>query len=394
MLQHRVILSGLVGLTLSSVSSFADQATTSYAIHHQYQSARALGMGDAFVAVADDYSALFYNPAGLARREDGEINLSMEGGFSNSIMTFANDVQNASKTTGTDAQKQTAIINVLNNVYGSEYSFRTSLFNGIWVRPHWGIGVIPMDATARFTVHHFAGPGIDANFIGDTTVAYGYGKDIKGVDNGRLSVGGTLKFVNRLNVSKQILATDLAVNSNIVSSSDLLEGYTIDADLGMLWTPLIPGNGWWNVLKLAKPTFGAVVRNVGDYGFGQSLKLVNKNNTGAPESLHRVLDLGSKWEYPGLWIFGGRGTLDVRDIMNPNWNMRKGTHLGLEFDWRMTSWWKGQYRFGVNQGYFTAGLSALLTMFNLDLVTYGEDIGTYDSPQENRVYLVKMSINI
>jgi hypothetical protein len=34
-------------------------------------------MGDAFVAVANDYTALFYNPAGLARREDGQINLSL-----------------------------------------------------------------------------------------------------------------------------------------------------------------------------------------------------------------------------------------------------------------------------------------------------------------------------
>jgi hypothetical protein len=35
-------------------------------------------MGDAFVAVANDYNALFYNPAGLARLESGEVNLSMD----------------------------------------------------------------------------------------------------------------------------------------------------------------------------------------------------------------------------------------------------------------------------------------------------------------------------
>jgi hypothetical protein len=33
----------------------------------QYLSGRALGMGDAFVALSDDYSGIYYNPAGLAR---------------------------------------------------------------------------------------------------------------------------------------------------------------------------------------------------------------------------------------------------------------------------------------------------------------------------------------
>ena len=35
--------------------------------------ARAPGMADAFVAVADDANALFYNPAGLGQLKDGQL---------------------------------------------------------------------------------------------------------------------------------------------------------------------------------------------------------------------------------------------------------------------------------------------------------------------------------
>ena len=149
-------------------------------------------------------------------------------------------------------------------------------------------------------------------------------------------------------------------------------------------------------MRLARPTFGAVVRNVAETGFSQSLNLYKTKQYGgdAPEKLYRVLDVGTRWEYPSFWIFSGRGSMDMRDIGDPNFNLRRGFHAGLEFDWTLFSWWKGQYRGGVNEGYPTLGASFLFTLFRLDLVTYGEDVGTEDSPVENRMYMVKLNIDI
>jgi hypothetical protein len=65
--------------------------------------------------------------------------------------------------------------------------------------------------------------------------------------------------------------------------------------------------------------------------------------------------------------FGGRGVLDIRDVGHPFFTMKKGLHLGFEFDWSMASWWRGNYRVGLNQGYWTAGASAMFTVFNLTL---------------------------
>ncbi|MNT28319.1 hypothetical protein D3C72_1639980 [compost metagenome] len=173
----------------------------------------------------------------------------------------------------------------------------------------------------------------------------------------------------------------------------MLEGYTVDADIGTLWTRELPDSGLWSAIRLARPTFGLVVRNVAETGFGQTMKLINKEKTEAPEKMYRVVDVGTRWEYPALWIFGGRGTLDVRDIGHPYFNMRKGLHAGLEFDWTVTSWWKGHYRGGFSQGYWTAGLSAELGIFNLDVVSYANDVGTLNNPKENRNYAVKLNLD-
>ena len=362
-------------------------------IHHHYQSPRALGMGDAFVAVSNDYSALLYNPAALARLDSGQINLSMDVAFSNSFSTFMKELQSASSGTNESA-KNTQIMDLFQKNYGRQYSIRSGLFEGVMAFPGWSLAVIPMDMSLDFALGNQVAPAANARLYLDTTVAFGIGKEVKSYDlGGRFAWGTTLKFINRGFFTKQILSLDLAADSNLVKNEDIRDGYTLDMDVGVLYTPYLPTEGIFSTLRLARPTFGAVIRNVADYGFGSTMKVYNKGTFDAPEKLYRVLDLGSRWEYPGFFIFGGRGVLDVRDIGHPYWSMRKGLHIGFEIDWSMTSWWKGQYRLGWNQGYYTAGASALFTLFRLDLVTYAEDIGSFDSPKENRMYMAKFNID-
>lgn len=374
------------------MSSFALAGTgLNYRIHHEYQSLRALGMGDAFVAVANDYSGMFYNPASLARRDDGQINMYIDFAASQDIGTFLQDVEKA----GSNPNSEDAIMDVLQSAYGKNYSLRASLPNGVWVRPGWGIGIIPLDFSANLSLHQSLGPSVNATIISDTIVAYGWAKDYYWIDQGRTSAGITFKGINRGYFNELVAAVDLAADPNLIKPTDFSEGMTVDADVGLLFTPEMPTEGFFSVFRLAKPTFGAVVRNVFDYGFKNDLNLYNKEkNTSEPEKLYRRIDLGSRWEYPELLIFGGRGVMDIRDILHPQFSLKKGLHLGFEFDWRMFSWWKGQYRVGLNQGYLTAGLSALFTVFNLDLVTYSDDVGTRNNPRENRKWEIRMNVDI
>lgn len=350
-------------------------------------------MGDAFVAVANDYNAIFYNPAGLARRDDGEMNLFIDLGASSSFPTITKDIQEAQKTTGTDADKQQAMLDAIEKNYGKTLGLRLTPLSGIVVRPNWGVAIIPADLTLEGTLHRSVGPSIDTTVYLDSTVAFGYGDDFRGIQSGRLSWGVTGKLINRAYFSKAISFLELASDSNLVKISDFQEGFGVDADIGFLYTPMLPSEGFWSLLRLTKPSFGLVVRNIAETKFSNSMKLVNKESAGAPEQMYRVIDIGTRWEYPSFWLFGGRGVMDFRDIMHPAVNFRKSLHLGFEFDWTVASWWKGAYRVGLNQGYFTGGLSAMFTLFNLDAVTYGENVGTYSKPEENRMYSVRLNIN-
>ncbi|MFZ4402547.1 MAG: hypothetical protein ACOYOK_00455 [Pseudobdellovibrionaceae bacterium] len=392
MLKKKVLffLSGV--LIYTNMLCASDDDGVSFRIHHQYQSPRALGMGDAFVAVANDYSALFYNPAGLARREDSETNLSISAGITPTAITLAKDINDASKLS-TESAQQSKIIEILEKAYGESYGLRAEVFSGIMVHPNWGIGIIPADLTLDLSVHRQVGPAINDTTYLDSTIAYGYGTNVHWFSNAHTSVGATLKFVNRGYVSKPLNIIELAADPTLVKKEDLKEGYTVDADLGMLYTPELPSSGFFSAFRYARPTFGLVARNVAETGFGQSLKLFQKTKTDKPEKLYRVLDIGSRWEYPSFWIFTGRGVLDIRDIGHPLFNWKKASHIGFEFDWSMSSWWRGQYRVGLSEGYWTAGASALFTIFNLDLVSYAEDVGTYSSPKANRVYLAKLNLN-
>ncbi|MCX7977960.1 MAG: hypothetical protein N2578_03055 [Bdellovibrionaceae bacterium] len=379
----------------ASVQVLAQSSGVSFRIHEPQISARAAGMGNAFTAVANDYSAIFYNPAALARREDGELNLFIDAGVNTSIFRFADDITKAQNTPGTDAQKQQAVIAAIEKYYGRGFGFRVQPAAGYLVRPGWGIAFIPVELTVEEVIHKGVGPSVDTTVYADTTLAGSYADDFKGLSHGRLSWGVTGKFVNRGYFSKSINFVEIATNPNLVGAADLTEGYTVDADVGLLYTPVIPDSGFISIFRLARPSFALVARNVLDLGFNHKMGLINKNPTdGKPEKLIRRIDIGTRWEYPSFWIFGGRGVMDFRNLLHPNWTFKKGLHIGFEFDWTMASWWRGAYRVGLSHGYLTAGVSAMLATFNLDLVTYAEDGGPPTNPVENRYVLMRLNFNI
>jgi hypothetical protein len=358
-----------------------------FSIHQHGQTPRALGMGNAFVGVADDFGAMFYNPAGLARLPEGQTNLELiHAGLDTKFPGFFSDIDRVSKTNNISEMVQ-----LLESNYGNHFSARVGALNAYLVRPRWGLALLPVDLTLELRVAQSVGPQLQVVAHQDTTLAYARGWNIA-VDGGKLSMGATAKAIYRGYFNKSISAIELAFDSNILKAEDAAEGMTVDGDLGLLYTPQIPSSGFFSFLKYAKPTFGATVRNIADYGFTSNFHVIDKYSR-EPNRLERRFDVGSMYELPDWWLWRSRLMLDIRDMGHTNFTLRKGLHMGAEFLWKVKSWFQGGWRVGVNQGYFTAGFNGDFAMFRLDLVTYAQEVGTTDTPKATRIYMAKMSLD-
>ena len=133
-----------------SAQVFAGEALY-FGIRHGFEGTRAQGMGNAFTAVADDNTAIFYNPAGLRQLEKGESNFFIKVDGDPDILDFYDDIDQAS---GQSSSSDTAaIVEALKKNYGNHFSLRAPSLGWLWARPNWGLAIIPMDLSLDMALH-------------------------------------------------------------------------------------------------------------------------------------------------------------------------------------------------------------------------------------------------
>lgn len=380
-----------LGLGLVSARAHAAPVKSlDFTIHQEYTSTRAMGMGNAFTAVADDHSSLFYNPATLANRTSSQVRMFLRGGTGTNSLKLFDQIKAVKKLPEGDAQTK-GYFDLIESHYGDHFYFRAPTIGLVWVWKNWGFAFIPADLSLDIGVHRQVGPMLNVNLYLDSTLALGYAHKLDWFKDHKLSWGTTLKSIHRIYVGQAISAGELSTGQSVFSTSNANEGLTGDIDLGTYWSPPVPG-GFMSFLKYMKPSFAMVGRNLVDYGFKTNFHMVSKLS-GQPPDLERRLDLGSKWDLPKWWVFDPHFSADVRDIGHPNWTYRKGSHLGLELYWKMYNWWKGHWAGGFNQGYWTAGFGARLAWFQIDLASFGEEVGTDATRREDRRYLIELALD-
>lgn len=377
----RITLTFIIFVTANY--ALASTSDHDFQIHQDYTSTRALGMGNAFVAVVDDHSSLFYNPAALALRKDTQLRMFLRAGADADVISFNNDIKGAGK----DAQK---INDAIQKHYEDHLYFRAPTIGGVLVRPHWGLAILPVDFDVDFALHRSVAASVFVNAYLDTTIAYGYGNTVRvpwfDKKKHTVALGATLKTIHRAYYSDVIQSAQLASGQSLVSLANAQEGATVDMDIGGLYQFEVDENAKF------KPSIGFDLHNVVDAGFPIKARFLNKDAK-APPRMQRRLDVGTKIGLPNFWVFDPKVAVDVRDIGYDSWTPMKGLHAGAELYWKMYNWWKGHWSIGINQGYWSAGFGARMAIFQLDLATWGEEVGTTDAKHESRRYILEASLD-
>ncbi len=363
-------IQAFVLLSITLLSSFnlwgQDYRWTHYGL-------RPLGMGNAYVAIADDFNALFYNPAGLARIKewDGElINPTLE--IAGRTSTAINEVLTSFKGGGEDQTKK--IISFIKKQSGKAHHA------AIYETPHlifknWGFG-IGIEESLSFVTHNIE---VELNFLSPRAVMPFV---VAGnfLEN-RLSLGVAVKGVVQMGIEKNLNVSTL---SDLINSSDLATlfeaGYGIGIDLGLLFTPV----------ETHKPTLGVSLTDLGNTSF----QVINfgKVKPSAPAARPSSLNVGFSirpLDEPAYYL-----SLSLDSHLNTQAvHYSHKLNLGMEFGLGDTL----KLQTGLKDGFLTGGVQIDVGILSLRAVTYAVDHGIIVGQKDDfieRRYAVQLKLLI
>jgi len=324
-----------------------------------YQSSRALGMGGAFTAVADDYSALYVNPAGLAQVQEMQLDLiNVEAEFSESAKSLVDDID--ALQGGTEQQA----IDTLKAHTGDHFRIRANLHPNVVV-PGFGVGVLAQ-ATLDGDLRNQQNPKVDVNARVDAGLTVAGAKSFRR-DRLQLGVGG--KYVARQGVITSFSTTEL-VTGGFDPLADVAnrEG-AFAVDLGALYH--------FDGLPLS-PTVGLAYLNIGNLDFGVHGEIPSQLNLGfSVRPSIGALDFTVAVDF-----------VDLGNNLTDDSDKRKRLNYGAE----VALWEFLAVRAGIHQSYFTAGATLDLWVVKLDVATYGEELAAYGGQREDRRIIARLDL--
>jgi hypothetical protein len=317
---------------------------------------RPLAMGNAYVAVADDFNALFYNPAGLARLETwrGEL-LNPRIGVSQNTITTAKDF---SKLASSESS----------GVEGTISAFETMSGKPQWISIGWtphlvfpGFGLgLGLDVGGSMVIHRSIAADVDAGATAILPIAFA-----KNFLDDRLSIGASVKGIFRQGVEREFSLADITAFSKDSSSSSgnslkdyVVGGKAVGFDVGMLFTPV----------KTGEPTFGVSVADVG----GTPYKAMKSGDLdlGAPRPREPAVNTGFSFKPMKSGSSYLLTSIDAHAINQPM-HFSKKFNLGTEWGWGRII----KVQAGLHQGAFSGGFQLDAWLVVLRFATYTEQLG-------------------
>lgn len=351
-------------LILIGLLTFADMAVAGER-YEFYNGVRQMGMGGAAVAVVNDETALLLNPAGLGKLRDYFI----------TVVDPEIDVgQNIEKIVGTDVLSAVDPQKVLDKLNDGNQDLhhhaRAQIFPSL-VFPNFGIGILSKSSMDAEVISDTSEYQLD--YVSDDAIVLGFNFRLW---DGRVKIGFNTRIVNRAEIH-----TTLPASSTGLTKKDLAnEGIGVASDVGLILTAP------WDWL----PTLAAVWRDVGNtsYEFKEGLFLDTPEDR-RPETTPQTVDVGI-----ALFPIAGKRTrwtwtAEYRDVLTTSEeeDQMRRVHTGIELNIADALFIRG----GMNQRYWTAGLEFAMANYQLQLASYGEEIGTVEETREDRRYSFKFS---
>ncbi len=325
-------------------------------------SIRALGMGDAHVAIAHDDAALFYNPAGLSRVEG--INWKV---FSLRVGASGYEAYNKIKNLNSDDSDDFA--DTVQELYG-EHVWGGAGGQSIITAPMIGFGVYNhLDSLIK--IDNPVYPEIYTSVINDYGYVLGFGAPIGPF----LEAGASLKYIKRTGSRVPWGASfiaDLEPSTIYDNITGWGTGYGADAGMNVV----VPAG-------IITGSFSAVWRNIG------GIKFRSNNPNAAPvpsEDNDITLGAGLVFDLPLVTI---RPALDFRYLNRTDLQLTRKINFGIEIGLPLLD-----IRGGFHEGYYTAGVGVNLGLFQVNAATYGVELGEYPGQIEDRRYALEFVMEV
>jgi hypothetical protein len=352
-------LAAAAALLAALLTAVFGSAARAAPLYEGWTSVRALGMGNAYVAVVKDNDAIFYNPAGIAAVSGFNWTIADPRVGANGLSAYQ-DFQNY--------QNNSSIATLFESLYGSSVWVGGGAKTALSLP---GIGVAAFgNANADLGVNNPAYPTIDLNYYADYGVATAFGLEmIPGV----LRAGIGLKRVNRTGTQISAGASTLAQLSATLLQNQLKDrGTGYGMDLGMQLTIPSP----------VKPILAISWRDVGYTAFSFD------EGAAAPAPIPPNLTLGAAIEF-GIPGFHVTPAVDYRYADRSDIQIGEKIGLGVEVQLLLIN-----LRAGLDQGYYTLGVGLDFGLFRFDAATYGVELGAYAGQQQERRYVAQMTMEI
>jgi hypothetical protein len=331
-----------------------------------FRGVRQVGMGGASIAVVNDETALLANPAALGKIRQPIVTL-----IDPEIQGNANLVTLGSTDTGilTNPQKLLSALTQQSN-WNKNVFAKASIFPS-FVSTNFGIGLYGTDQVNGIV--DSTGTNFNLDYTNDYALALGY--NFRFFD-GRIKLGVAGRAIDRTEIHTVVPASSTNLSVNGLAAS----GQGIAADVGLILTAP------WDYL----PSLAIVARDVGTTSFTLNHGMINPGASQYPRSVATSADVGVS-----ISPIIGRNTrmqltAEYQDVITASTekDQLRRVHAGIEFNLNDLIFLRG----GLNQRYWTAGFEFDTGHVQIQLASYGEEIGTSTTPLEDRRYVVKVGL--